>query len=121
MKNVRQVTKSVNPKNHAIWTLPSLYAKFCEYCYEVYDSCPHPALRMSPCEAFNIGQTNAGSREHTLINPSEFELLALPSLTSLNGKRKVTQDGVKINYIYYWNSSFRLIRGDKVDVKYDHA
>ena len=59
MKNVRQVTKSVNPKNHAIWTLPSLYAKFCEYCYEVYDSCPHPALRMSPCEAFNIGQVNA--------------------------------------------------------------
>ncbi len=119
MKNVRQVTKSVNPKNHAIWTLPSLYEKFCEYCYEVYDSCPHPALRMSPREAFNLGQANAGSREHTLINLSEFELLALPSLTSLNGKRKVTQDGVKINYIYYWNSSFRLIRGNKVDVKYD--
>jgi putative transposase len=119
MKNVRQVTSSVNPKNNAIWTLPKLYAYFCEYCYEVYDNCPHPGLRMSPREAFNIGNANAGNREQTLINCEEFKLVALPSVTTLAGKRKVTQDGVKINYIYYWHSSFSLIRGKKVDVKYD--
>lgn len=119
MKNVRQVTNSVNPKNHAIWTLPRLYAYFCEYCYTVYDICPHPALRMSPSEAFSIGHIKAGSREHTFINTEEFNLVALPSLTTLGGKRTVTIDGVKINYLYYWHPSFSLIRRNKVDVKYD--
>lgn len=119
MKNVRQVTKGVNPKNHAVWTLGKLYTYFCEYCYEIYDTCLHPALRMSPREAFNIGITRGGSREHILINEQEFKLLALPSPIETNGMRKVTQEGVKINYLYYWHSSFTRIRNEKVKVKYD--
>ncbi|BAY33694.1 integrase, catalytic region [Nostoc carneum NIES-2107] len=119
MKNVRQVTKGVNPKNHAVWTLGKLYAYFCEYCYEIYDTCPHPALRMSPREAFNIGIARGGSREHMLINEHEFKLLALPSPHETNGMRKVTQEGVKINYLYYWHPSFTRIRNEKVEVRYD--
>lgn len=119
MKNVRQVTKGVNPKNHAVWTLTKLYAYFCEYCYEVYDTCPHPALKMSPREAFNIGIARTGIREHMFIKEEEFKLLALPSPKDQQGSRKVTQEGIKINYLYYWHPSFSRIRNTKVEAKFD--
>lgn len=119
MKNVRQVTKGVNPKNHAVWTLGKLYAYFCEYCYEIYDSSPHPALRMSPREVFNIGVARSGSRDHLLISTSEFKLLALPVPTDHGGTRKVVGDGVKINYLHYREPSLSQIRNTRVEVKYD--
>jgi putative transposase len=31
MRHVRQVTKSVNPKTHANWTLERLYERMCEW------------------------------------------------------------------------------------------
>jgi hypothetical protein len=121
MRNVRQVTKGVNPKNQAVWTLGKAYSYFCEYVYEVYDTSPHIALRQSPRDAFNAGIARGGSREHLLIPYDEFRLLALPSPTEGQGKRKVTRQGVKINYFYYWHQSFSRVgvENTKVDVKYD--
>jgi putative transposase len=121
MRNVRQVTKSVNPKNQAVWTLGKVYEYFCEYAYEVYDTSPHPALRLSPRDAFNAGIARGGSRDHLLIPPDEFRLLSLPSPTDRGGKRKVTREGVKINHLYYWHKSFSGInvRDTDVEVKYD--
>ncbi|MBH8578326.1 DDE-type integrase/transposase/recombinase [Nostocaceae cyanobacterium CENA369] len=119
MKNVRQVTKGVNPKNHAVWTLSKLYTYFCEYCYEIYDTCPHPALKMTPREAFNLGMARSGLREHMLISEKEFNFLGLPSPKEREGKRQVTQEGVKINYLYYWHPSFTRIRNACIEVKYD--
>jgi hypothetical protein len=121
MRNVRQVTKGVNPKNQAVWTLGKVYEYFCEYVYEVYETSPHPALRQSPRDAFNAGMTRAGSRDHLLISPDEFRLLALPSPTDREGKRKVTRQGVKINHLYYWHKSFSGIKvqDTEVEVKYD--
>jgi hypothetical protein len=121
MRNARQVTKGVNPKNQAVWTLGKAYSYFCEYVYEVYDTSPHIALRQSPCDAFNTGIARGGSREHLLIPYDEFRLLTLPSPTEGQGKRKVTRQGVKINYFYYWHGSFSRVgvENTKVDVKYD--
>ena len=120
-RNVRQVTKGVSPKNQAVWTLGKAYSYFCEYAYEVYDTSPHIALRQSPRDAFNVGIARGGSREHLLIPYDEFRLLALPSPTEGQGKRKVTRQGVKINYFYYWHQSFSRVgvENTKVDVKYD--
>ena len=121
MRNVRQVTKSVNPKNQAVWTLGKVYEYFCEYVYEVYETSPHPALRQSPRDAFNAGIARGGSRDHLLISPDEFRLLALPSPTEREGKRKVTREGGKINHLYYWHKSFSgiKVRDTDVEVKYD--
>ena len=47
-RNVRQVTKSVNPKGKATWPLANLYDRECEYAYQVYDQIDHPALGESP-------------------------------------------------------------------------
>lgn len=119
MRNVRQVTKKVNPKRHAVWTLSKLYTYFCEYCYEVYDTCPHPALRMSPREAFNLGLARSGMRNHLLVSIDEFQRLALPTAEDHNGQRLVTRKGIKLHYLYYWHSSFNQIPNTRVDVKYD--
>ncbi|MBD1897731.1 DDE-type integrase/transposase/recombinase [Coleofasciculus sp. FACHB-129] len=121
MRNVRQVTKGVNPKNQAVWTLGKVYEYLCEYVYEVYEASPHPALRQSPRDAFNAGLARGGSRDHLLISPDEFRLLSLPSPTDREGKRKVTRQGVKINHLYYWHKSFSgiKVRDTDVEVKYD--
>ena len=118
---VRQVTKSVNPKKYAIWTLELLYEKLCVWAYEVYDTDEHPALTLSPRDAFASGMLHSGNRTHRMIPYDDnFKILTLP--TTRNGTAKVQiGHGVKINYIYYWSNSFRdpEIENTSVKVKYD--
>jgi TnsA endonuclease C terminal len=106
-RNIRQVTKSVNPKNQAVWTLGLLYEYLCAWAYEVYDTDEHPALFQSPRDAFAAGMAIGGSRVHRMIPYDEnFQILTLP--TTSEGKAKVQVGrGVKINSIYYWSNSFR--------------
>ncbi|MGK7933189.1 MAG: DDE-type integrase/transposase/recombinase [Microcystaceae cyanobacterium] len=121
MKNVRQVTKSVNPKKHAVWTLGQLYEKLCQWAYEVYDTLDHPALGQSPREAFAMGMRQGGARSHKIIPYDDnFQILTLPTTTT--GKAKVQPSmGIKINYIYYWANIFRDPEIEKtyVPVRYD--
>jgi putative transposase len=120
-RNVRQVTKSVNPKGRAVWTLSDLYTRLCQYAYEVYDTIRHPALGQSPMEAFTDGIECTGTRSYRLIQFSEdFLMLTLPSTPK--GTAKVRRgDGVKINHIYYWCGAFRnaSIENTQVEVRYD--
>jgi putative transposase len=119
--NVRQVTKSVNPKNLAVWTLGKLYSWFCEFAYEVYDKNDHPALGQSPRQAFAAGMARTGLRSDRLIAYNEdFLISTLP--TTRKGTAKVMPGkGVKINYIYYWHEDFRNpeIENTKIEVRYD--
>lgn len=120
-KNVRQVTKSVNPKNHAVWTLPDLHELMLKWAYEVYDQRIHPALHQSPREAFAAGMCSAGERPQRLIAFDEdFRMFTSPSTSK--GTAKVEPGrGAKINYIYYWSDSFRHpdIEGRQLYVRYD--
>jgi transposase InsO family protein len=52
MKRARQVTKSVNPENHAVWNLPLLDEHLEMYFYDEYDNREHSRLGRSPREAF---------------------------------------------------------------------
>jgi putative transposase len=121
MRNVRQVTKSINPKEHALWTLERLYLFLREWAYEVYDSIEHPALGQSPRDAFARGMITAGERAHRLITyDDEFRLLTLP--TTRKGTAKVLPGrGVKINNFYYWADIFRRpdVEETQVGVRYD--
>jgi putative transposase len=121
MRQVRQVTKSVNPKNHSIWTLELLYRHLREWAYEVYDNLIHRTLDQSPREAFIAGMKIGGERLHRLIPYDEhFKLLTLPSTQS--GVAKVVPSrGIKIRNIYYWSESLRTLglQGKKVKVRYD--
>ena len=118
---VRLVTKSINPKAQAVWTLRRLHARLSEWAYEIYDSLEHQALGQSPREAFAAGLTYSGHRQHRLIAYDEqFQLLTLP--TTRKGTAKViTSRGVKINGLFYWSDQFRdpTVEKTQVPVRYD--
>jgi putative transposase len=121
MKNVRQVTKSVNPKNHAVWTLERLHELLAEFFFTVYEHRMHPTLMVSPVQAYAKGMEVGGAREtRRIAYDDNFIMLTLPTTTS--GQAKVQPGmGVKIHYIHYWADDMRNpeIEGSKVPVRYD--
>lgn len=118
-RNVRQVTKAVDPKGLATWPLAELHAKLSEYFYEVYDTLNHEALGQSPREAFRAGLARGGSRIHRMVAYNdEFLMLSLPT-TPKGTARVMSSRGVKIHHIYYWCEAFRQIEGEVVPVRYD--
>ncbi len=120
-KNVRQVTKAIAPESQAIWTLPLLYERLCEWAYEIYDTSLHGKLDQSPRAAYESGMLAAGDRSHRMILYDEsFRLLTLP--TTHKGTAKVIPNkGVKINRRYYWANVFRNadVQNTNVPVRYD--
>jgi putative transposase len=120
-RNVRQVTKSVDPRQHAAWTIRELYERLCEYLFDVYDTIDHPALGQSPHDAFLAGMERTGSRSWRMI-PYDQDFL----LSTLPATRKGTAmlspgRGVKIHHIYYWSDAFRdpELERKPLDVRYD--
>ena len=118
-KNVRQVTKSVNPANLAVWTLPRLKEKIGRYFSEIYENLAHPALGESPRHAFERGLANHGVRPMKFIRYDEaFILGTLPS--TVKGYAKVIRSrGIKINNFYFWANELRAAYGASVPVRYD--
>jgi transposase InsO family protein len=121
MRQVRQVTKAVNPKQHARWTLERLYERLCQWTYEVYDTAIHQTLGITPREASAAGVAQMGERAHRRI-PYDEDFLVFTLPTTSKGTAKVdSRHGVKINYLYYWADAFRDgdIGGRQVPVRYD--
>jgi putative transposase len=120
-RNTRQMTKRVDPRNHAAWTLTDLHRMLTEYAYEVYDRLDHPALGQSPREAFETGLALTGNRTHRKITyDRDFLIFTLP--TTRKGTAKVIAGrGMKINHIYYWSEHFRnpAWSAVQVPVRYD--
>lgn len=120
-RNVRQVTKSVDPRELAAWTLAELHTRLSEYLFEVYDTIEHPALGRSPREAFQAGLEESGIRTERMIPyDQEFLMATLPATPK--GTAKVTPGrGVKINHIYYWSGSFQspAVENQQVPIRYD--
>lgn len=120
-KNVRQVTKSVNPKNHAVWTLDTLYERLRNWIDSVYDNLENPSLSQTPKEAFEESIVISGKRPNTYIPYDEnFILMTLPSPKGRTRKVQPGQ-GIKLTYSYYWCEQFRnpKIENTNVEVKYD--
>ncbi len=120
MTNVRQVTKSVDPKGQACWTYAALFAQLCHWAYEIYDTAPHAVPGQSAREAFVQGAQQSGVRAHKRIRDDEdFRLWTLPS-TRKGTALVQSGQGVKINYLTYWCEDFRdpqVIR-TRVEVRY---
>lgn len=120
-KNVRQVTKSVNPKNHAIWTLEALDEILNTWFRDIYDNKENHSLNQTPKEAFEESKTLSGDRPNTYI-PYD-ETFILTTLPSPKGKVRKVQpgQGVKLMYSYYWCEEFKhpKLENSIVEVKYD--
>jgi hypothetical protein len=120
-RNARQITKSVDPRNHALWALKELHRALSEYVYEIYDTMHHPALGQSPREAFNAALTHTGSRAHRrLAYDRDFLIATLP--TTRKGTAKISPArGIKINHVLYWSEHFRNPTWEtkQVAVRYD--
>jgi len=119
--SIRLLTKSVDPKRLAIWTLGDFHTWLCEWAYSVYDQQNHSELGVSPRGAFQRGLLKYGERPQTLIAFDEkLHFLSLPS--TQKGVAKIDrQKGVKIYYIYYYCDHFARPEnaGKFVPVRYD--
>lgn len=120
-RNVRQVTKSVDPKGQATWSLADLYDRLGEFLYQIYDTIQHPALGQSPREAYLSGLAITGQRpQRQIAYDQEFLIWTLP--TTPKGTAKVSPGrGVKLNHVFYWSDALRdpATEGEQVDVRYD--
>ena len=117
----RQLTREVDPKRLAVWTLERFSARLCHYVYEVYDQMDHPTLGQSPREAFAQGIQLAGMRTNRLIPYSE-EFLILTCPTTRTGYAKLdTARGIVVNGLRYDHSLMHSSRdaGKRVEVRYD--
>ena len=121
MRQVRQVTASVNPKYQAIWTLADLHDHLTCYLYDVYDSLDHPALGQSPGDAYATGMAHAGQRPWRRINHDRDLLIMTLPTTPTGTAQLLPGRGVKIHYIYYWSDLFHDPETERkqVPVRYD--
>lgn len=121
MKNVRQVTNSVNPKNHAVWTIEDLYGSLESWINEVYDNLENPSLHQTPKQAYLDSIELSGNRTNTYIPYDDsFILMTLPSVSGKT--RKVHPGkGIKLTYSYYWCAKFRdpKVENTEVEVRFD--
>ncbi len=120
-KTPRHMTREVDPKRLAAWTLERFAPRLSEYVHEVYDQMDHPALGQSPREAYAQGMTLAGSRSHLLIPYSEdFLMLTRPSTETGTAKIHPSR-GITVNGLHYWHESMRLAdqSGKSVPVRYE--
>jgi hypothetical protein len=115
------VTKSVDPRQLATWTLVDLHGRLVDYLFDLYDTIDHPALGQSPRETFRKGFEASGTRVERMIPyDREFMMATLPTTTK--GAAKVTSGrGVKINHVYYWSAAFQVpgVANQQVPIRYD--
>jgi putative transposase len=120
-KTPRQCTPSHNPRKHVAWTLAGLHEAFGDWLDRVYRVNEHPALGVSPAEAFATGLLDFGNRAHKRISYTKgFELMCMPSTSK--GTAKVNPvSGIKVNYRWYWCAYFRdpALHRKSVPVRYD--
>lgn len=121
-KNVRMTTGKHLPVNFAQWTLESMYHGVSFWATEYYDQERHPALDISPREAFQRGMAQSGARPHRHILFNEDFLIATCPPVDRKASRLVhPQRGVKVNDMLYWHADFKDPRyADKQwPVRYD--
>lgn len=120
-KQPRQITKAVDPKQQAVWTLADLYTYLTEWAYSVYDTSEHDSLGATPLQVYTDGLLIAGEREHRHIAYNEDFLMSTRPSTPKGTALIQPGQGIKVNYLYYWNDAFRnpSVEKTKVPVRYD--
>jgi putative transposase len=106
-KQPRLLTRAIEPKRQAVWTLADLNHYLMEWAYSVYDQNEHETLAISPRSAYELGLANGGERSHRHINYDEEFLMATRPSTRKGDALVQPGKGIKVNYLYYWSDSFQ--------------
>lgn len=119
-KNFRQVSPEVDPVRHATWTLERFAALFEEYIEKVYHENIHETLGSSPNTAYLDGMQIGGQR-HNQIIPYNKAFLIETCPSTKKGTARITQHGIKIDYLIYRGAVLNLpgLRGKDVPVRYE--
>lgn len=121
-KNVRMITGSHLPQKLANWGLEDLYKLIEQWAFDFYDNESHPALDMSPRDAFIKAIKETGERPHKLIQFNQDFLVASCPTVDRGGERTIDrQRGVKVHNFYYQSPMFDSLRlhKKKVPVRFD--
>jgi len=117
----RQMTKATDPRHLAVWTLPALAERVQHWADEEYETIRHPALGMTPRDAYDLSIERDGQRFHKEIVYDEiFRMSTFP--TTRKGTAKVVPGiGVRVNHLDYWCEAMRdaMVEGTRVSVRYD--
>lgn len=121
-KNVRMLSGAHLPKKLANWNLENLYTVLEHWAFEFYDQKMHPALDISPREAFQRALRETGERSHRAVAFNQDFLIATCPSVDRGGERTVDrQRGVKVHNFYYQSPHFDsvLLARKKFPVRYD--
>jgi putative transposase len=120
-KNVRGMSREVDPRPRAVWTLAAIYPVLEEYFFDIYDTFMHPAFGASPRQVYETRMAVTGVRANSLIADDEvFFFMSLP--TTAKGYAKVSYErGVKIGHYHYKAPELRFpgVAGNCIEVRYD--
>jgi putative transposase len=119
MKNPRAVSDEVNPKNLAVWTLPSYYKHAQEYFFDVYPNMEHAGLRTTPAIAFNRTRGLFGERTVCTIPYDREFMVATMVSRKRTGTAKVTATGMRVENMRYDSAYLRPHVGKRVRVRID--
>ncbi len=115
------MTKATDPLLHAVWTLPDLAEQVQQWADEEYDTIRHPALKMTPHDAYTQSMERDGERDHKRIPYDDrFKKATFPS--TRKGTALVQPGiGVRMNYLDYWCDEMRdrAVERTGVAVRYD--
>lgn len=117
----RLLTKATDPRRHAVWTLPRLAERVQQWADSEYETIRHPALGMTPREAYELSMKRDGERVHKEISYDDTFLKATFP-TTRKGTAKVEPGvGVRMNYLDYWCEAMRdsTVEGKQVKVRYN--
>ena len=114
-------TRTTDPQRLAVWTLPSLAERAQQWADEEYETIRHPALGMTPRQAYALSMERDGQRSHREISYDEaFRMATLP--TTRKGTAKVVPGvGVQMNHLDYWCEAMRdaTVENTQVKVRFD--
>src|SRR6266851_369271 len=117
----RQMTRATDPRRQAVWTLPRLAERVQQWADEEYDTRRHPALGMTPREAYDLSIKRDGERLHKQILYDDTFLKATFPTTRKGAAKVEPGVGVRMNYLDYWCEAMRdpTVERTQVKVRYD--
>lgn len=117
-KNVRMMSRSVDPREHSGVGLLELYLALEEFFFEQYDTRKHPATLRTPRDAYESSLANHGFRLHRLRKLEDILPILMPTA---RGSVRVV-DAVRGLYVNYRNYGHPILsesslHGQSVTVK----